>query len=80
MSYTILGRAIKTEYLAIGTLLSTVGISLAAASGGSKEPAPKNLQQVKESVKFESSSKEEEDLATSIKNFIKEAEKEGGGH
>ncbi|KAH9996215.1 hypothetical protein BJV77DRAFT_988112 [Russula vinacea] len=50
MSYTILGRAIKTEYLALGTLLSTVGLSYAAAS------------EVKDSVKFESSSKEEDEL------------------
>jgi len=50
-------------------------LSYAAASGGSKE-APSGskptLQQVKDSVKFESSSKEEEEF---IKNFIAEAEK-----
>ena len=57
---TILGRAIKTEYLALGTLLSTVGLSYAAASGGSKEApsgSKQTVQQVKDSVKFESSSK-----------------------
>ncbi|KAH9055628.1 hypothetical protein EDB87DRAFT_1639463 [Lactarius vividus] len=74
MSYTILGRAIKTEYLALGTLLSTVGLSYAAASGGSNEASgsKKTLQEVKDSVKFDSSSKEEEEF---IKNFIAEAEK-----
>ncbi|KAI0292883.1 hypothetical protein BC826DRAFT_911074, partial [Russula brevipes] len=72
-SSTILGRAIKTEYLALGTLLSTVGLSYAAASGGSKEAhsgPKKSLQEVRDSVKFESSSR-----AESIKNFIAEAEK-----
>ncbi|KAN0127218.1 hypothetical protein V8E53_014938 [Lactarius tabidus] len=79
MSYTILGRAIKTEYLALGTLLSTVGLSYVAASGGSKEASSgskKTLQEVKDSVKFDSSSKEEEELAESIKNFVAEAEKD----
>ncbi|KAI9458878.1 hypothetical protein BJY52DRAFT_1186646 [Lactarius psammicola] len=78
LTCTILGRAIKTEYLALGTLLSTVGLSYAAASGGSNEAASsskKSLQEVKDSVKFDSSSKEEEELAESIKNFIAEAEK-----
>ncbi|KAI0264736.1 hypothetical protein BC834DRAFT_882341 [Gloeopeniophorella convolvens] len=74
MSYTILGRAIKTEYLAIGTLLSTVGLAYVSSSGGSKDATPKNsLQAVRDSVKFESSSKEEEEF---IKTFIAEAEKE----
>ncbi|KAI0251902.1 hypothetical protein BJV78DRAFT_1207610 [Lactifluus subvellereus] len=75
MSYTILGRAIKTEYLALGTLLSTVGLSYAAASGGSKDAKPihkQTLQEVKDSVKLDSSSKEEEEF---IKNFVAEAEK-----
>ncbi|KAI0056591.1 hypothetical protein BV25DRAFT_1813743, partial [Artomyces pyxidatus] len=71
----ILGRAIKTEYLALGTLLSTVGLSYVAASGGSKDASAgkQTIQQVKESVKIDSGSKEEDDF---IKNFIKEAEKE----
>ncbi|KAF8480108.1 hypothetical protein DFH94DRAFT_740351 [Russula ochroleuca] len=75
MSYTILGRAIKTEYLALGTLLSTVGLSYAAASGGSKEApsgSKQTLREVKDSVKFESSSKEEEEF---IRKFVEEAEK-----
>ncbi|KAF8271842.1 hypothetical protein EI94DRAFT_1697857 [Lactarius quietus] len=74
---TILGRAIKTEYLALGTLLSTVGLSYVAASGGSKEGAgsKKTLQEVKDSVKINSSSKEEEELTESIRNFIAETEK-----
>ncbi|KAA1473070.1 hypothetical protein DENSPDRAFT_822327 [Dentipellis sp. KUC8613] len=75
----ILGRAIKTEYLALGTLLSTVGLSYLATAGGSKDKAsaPKQtLQQVKDAVTFDSKSKEEEDLMSSIKNFIAEAEKD----
>ncbi|TFY63485.1 hypothetical protein EVG20_g6298 [Dentipellis fragilis] len=60
MSYVILGRAIKTEYLALGTLLGTVGISYLAAAGGSKDAAsaPKQtLQQVKDAVTFDTKSK-----------------------
>jgi F-type H+-transporting ATPase subunit k len=59
-SSTILGRAIKTEYLTLGTLLSTAGLSYAAASGGSKAApsgSKQTLKDVKESVKFDSSSK-----------------------
>ncbi|THH13294.1 hypothetical protein EW146_g6907 [Bondarzewia mesenterica] len=75
MSYVILGRAIKSEYLALGTLLTTAGISYIAASGGSKESPKGSLQEVKDSVKIDSSSKEEENLMDSIKNFIAEEEK-----
>ncbi|CAL1709036.1 unnamed protein product [Somion occarium] len=79
MSYQIFGRAIKNEYLALGTLLTTVGVVL-AASGGKKEthiPAAGAgkpvLEQVKETVPINASSKEEEEF---IKKFIAEAEKE----
>ncbi|KAI0280381.1 hypothetical protein BGY98DRAFT_964117 [Russula aff. rugulosa BPL654] len=75
MSYTILGRAIKTEYLVLGTLFSTVGLSYAAASGGSKSApsgSKQTLQEVKGSVKFDSSSKEEDEF---IRKFVEEAEK-----
>ncbi|EPQ53438.1 hypothetical protein GLOTRDRAFT_100603 [Gloeophyllum trabeum ATCC 11539] len=67
-SYTILGRAVKNEYLAIGTLLGTAALALGATGG--KKDAPKD---VKEAVKFESSSKEEADF---IKKYIEEAEKD----
>jgi hypothetical protein len=59
-SSTILGRAIKTEYLVLTTLFSTVGLSYAAASGGSKSApsgSKQTLQEVKGAVKFDSSSK-----------------------
>jgi len=52
----ILGRAIKTEYLALGTLLGTVGLSM-SLSGGSKDTKPKTIEQVKESVGLNASSK-----------------------
>ena len=56
----ILGRAVKSEHLAIGTLLSVVGVTYASMSGGSKSQASQgkqSLQQIKESVKIEASSK-----------------------
>ncbi|CDO73692.1 hypothetical protein BN946_scf185015.g20 [Trametes cinnabarina] len=77
MSYVILGRAIKNEYLALGTILGTVGLTM-LATGGKKDAAPKpeTLEQAKETVKINASSKEEEELMNSIKKFIAEAEKE----
>ncbi|ETW75900.1 hypothetical protein HETIRDRAFT_106543 [Heterobasidion irregulare TC 32-1] len=73
-SYSVvLGRAVKTEFLALGTLVGTAALSYAAASGGSKEAPKTSLQEVKDAVKIDSSSKEEEDF---IKTFIAEAEKE----
>ena len=55
----IFGRAIKNEYLALGTLIGTVGLSVLAAGGGKKDaPAAKpTLEQVKDSVKIDASSK-----------------------
>ena len=53
----ILGRAVKTEFLALGTLVGTAALSYAAASGGSKEAPKTSLQEVKDSVKIDSSSK-----------------------
>ncbi|KAI0765385.1 hypothetical protein C8Q74DRAFT_1288075 [Fomes fomentarius] len=75
MSYVILGRAIKNEYLALGTIFGTVGATLLATSGGKKaSPAAKpTLEQVKDSVKISASSREEEEF---IKAFIADAEKE----
>ncbi|KAI1798079.1 hypothetical protein LXA43DRAFT_7483 [Ganoderma leucocontextum] len=75
MSYVILGRAIKNEYLALGTIFGTVGLSMLATSGGKKEaPAAKpTLEQVKDTVKIDASSKEEEDF---IRKFVAEAEKD----
>lgn len=52
----ILGRTIKNEYLALGTLLGTVGLAM-SLSGGSKDTKPKTIDQVKESVNLNASSK-----------------------
>lgn len=72
MSYVVLGRAIKTEYLALGTLFGTVGLAM-GLSGGSKDTKPKTVEQVKESVSLNASSKDEEAF---IRQFIADAEKE----
>lgn len=53
----IAGRAIKSEYLSIGTLLTTAGIAAVSLSGGSKkEAAPTGqaapVSAVKEQEKF----------------------------
>lgn len=59
----ILGRAIKNEYLAIGTLLGTAGLTFAAMGGSKKDAhAPsgsgkQTIAQVKESVKFNAGSR-----------------------
>ncbi len=59
----ILGRAIKNEYLALGTLLSTAGLTFASLGGSKKDAhAPsgsgkQSIEQVKESVKFSAGSR-----------------------
>ncbi|TFY64596.1 hypothetical protein EVJ58_g2525 [Rhodofomes roseus] len=77
MSYVILGRAIKNEYLALGTIATAVGIGL-LSTGGKKEAAPPStgkspIEAVKETVKFNAGSSEEEQF---IKKFVEDAEKE----
>lgn len=80
MSYVILGRAIKNEYLALGTIFSAVSIGMLASGGKKETPAPSAgksvLEQAKESVKFNAGSSEEEQLMDSIKKFVEEAEKD----
>ncbi|KIJ63759.1 hypothetical protein HYDPIDRAFT_29110 [Hydnomerulius pinastri MD-312] len=73
----ILGRAIKTEYLTLGTLFAT-GTAVFASMGGKKDTsAGKPLaERVKEAVPITAGSSEEEEF---IKNFMAEAEKESGG-
>ncbi|KAG8933558.1 hypothetical protein FRC03_005977 [Tulasnella sp. 419] len=74
MSYVIAGRAIKNEYLALGTLLSVGALSWGLTSGSSSKPKapPKS-----EPIKVPGASGEEEDF---IKAFVAEAEKaEAGG-
>ncbi|VDC07373.1 unnamed protein product [Peniophora sp. CBMAI 1063] len=75
MSYVIFGKAIKNEYLALGTLLSTVGLAVSMTGGKKDAAAPKAAAPA---TVGSSSSKEEDEF---IANFIKEAEKESGaGH
>ncbi|KIP09922.1 hypothetical protein PHLGIDRAFT_288475 [Phlebiopsis gigantea 11061_1 CR5-6] len=59
MSYIIAGRAIKNEYLALGTLGLTGLLTSLAMGGGKKEASTgkQTIQQIKEAVKFDSSSR-----------------------
>ncbi|KAH7882818.1 hypothetical protein F5I97DRAFT_133061 [Phlebopus sp. FC_14] len=76
MSYVIFGRAIKTEYLTLGTLFTTGTIAYASMGGKKDTSAGKPMaERVKEAVPISAGSSEEEQF---IKNFIAEAEKEGG--
>ncbi|EEB95640.1 hypothetical protein MPER_05355 [Moniliophthora perniciosa FA553] len=84
MSYQILGRTIKNEYLALSVMGSAIGGALLATRGGKKEPVSSGssksvIEKVKESVPIAAGSSEEEQLIASIKNFIAEAEKEASG-
>ncbi|KIJ15320.1 hypothetical protein PAXINDRAFT_99540 [Paxillus involutus ATCC 200175] len=81
MSYVIFGRAIKNEYLTLGTLFAT-GTAVFASMGGKKDASAANkplAERVSEAVPIKAGSSEEEELMNSIKNFLAEAEKEGGG-
>jgi len=80
MSYVIFGRAIKTEYLTLGTLFTTGAVTYASLGGSKKEaPSPGKplVERVKEAVPIKAGSSEEEQF---IKNFIAEAEKEDAKH
>jgi F-type H+-transporting ATPase subunit k len=54
----IFGRAIKNEYLALGTIGATI-FGTMAAMGGKKEATtkPTTIEQVKEAVKFNAGSR-----------------------
>ncbi|KIM55713.1 hypothetical protein SCLCIDRAFT_133958, partial [Scleroderma citrinum Foug A] len=74
----IFGRAIKTEYLTLGTLFATAATAY-SAMGGKKDTTAASkpiAERVSEAVPINAASKEEEEF---IKNFIAEAEKESGG-
>ncbi|KAI6104167.1 hypothetical protein F5141DRAFT_1127630 [Pisolithus sp. B1] len=80
MSYVIFGRAIKTEYLTLGTLFATGLLTYSSLGGKKASPAGKTVsERVNEAAPIKAASKEEEELMNSIKHFIAEAEKEGGG-
>ncbi|KIO29304.1 hypothetical protein M407DRAFT_242657 [Tulasnella calospora MUT 4182] len=72
MSYVIAGRAIKSEYLALGTLFST-GL-LAYASMGGKKAAPAGSSAP---IVVPDASKDEQDF---VRQFIEAAEKEEAHH
>ncbi|KAI5118604.1 hypothetical protein M0805_004179 [Coniferiporia weirii] len=87
MSYQIFGRAIKTEYLSLGTIIASASLAYASMSGGKKEAAPpsgasmkETIQKVKESVPLSAGSSEEEQLFDSIKKFIEEEERKASHH
>jgi len=80
MTYTILGRAIKNEHLALAVLASTFGGAWLSTRGGKSQQAPiagQSIQAVKESVPINASSSDEEQF---IKDFIAEAEKGDAKH
>ncbi|KAJ3536597.1 hypothetical protein NMY22_g5962 [Coprinellus aureogranulatus] len=56
MSYQVLGRAIKNEYLALGTFGLAFGSAFLATRGGDKK-APSNPQEAKAAVPINASSK-----------------------
>lgn len=77
MSYVIFGRAIKTEYLTLGTLFATAATAYSAMGNKDASAASKPIaERVSEAVPINAATKEEEEF---IKNFIAEAEKESGG-
>lgn len=74
MSYVILGRAVKTEYLTLGTLFGTATIAYAALR---KDPSstPRTMaKRVEAAVPIQASSNDEDEF---IRTFVAEAEKEG---
>ncbi|CDZ98707.1 Protein of unknown function DUF2611 [Phaffia rhodozyma] len=68
--YTILGKFIKNEYIALATYF-TIGAGTYLATNKPAVPKPTVL----ETVKNIAGSSEEEDLANSIRKFIADAEK-----
>ncbi|ADV19736.1 hypothetical protein I315_03892 [Cryptococcus gattii Ru294] len=72
MSYTIAGRAIKNEYLALGTIISTIGIAVASSGGSDKAAASSAPVSVSDDKTITGETPEEEDF---IRQFVAEAEK-----
>ncbi|KAG5220987.1 hypothetical protein IMY05_C4485000400 [Salix suchowensis] len=74
-SIVILGRAIKSEYLALGTIFSTIGVASLFTGGKKAEPIPAPgksiIETVKEAVPINAGSR-----VDSIRKYIAEAEKE----
>ncbi|GFZ44525.1 hypothetical protein JCM24511_02248 [Saitozyma sp. JCM 24511] len=72
MSYNIAGMAIKNEYLALGTILTTIAVG-ATQLGGSKDAGSKAPAPIAQDTSIAASSSAEEDF---IRQFVAEAEKE----
>ncbi|RXW21985.1 hypothetical protein EST38_g3876 [Candolleomyces aberdarensis] len=84
MSYQIFGRAIKNEYLALGTFATAFGGAFLATRGGEKKAPPADVKQAKAEVPINAGSKYvvgslSGDEEAFIRQFIAEAEKEGAG-
>ncbi|WVW81239.1 hypothetical protein I302_103230 [Kwoniella bestiolae CBS 10118] len=71
MSYNIAGRAIKNEYLVLGTIAATVGIAVSSMGGGDKSSSSSAPVPVKEDKTITGETPEEEDF---IRQFVSEAE------
>ncbi|WWC90221.1 uncharacterized protein L201_005154 [Kwoniella dendrophila CBS 6074] len=72
MSYTIAGRAIKNEYLVLGTIAATVGIAVSSMGGDkSKSSSSSAPVPVKEDKTISGETPEEEDF---IRQFVSDAE------
>ncbi|WOO85122.1 uncharacterized protein LOC62_06G008621 [Vanrija pseudolonga] len=65
MSYNIAGHAIKNEYLALGTILSTIGIAVVASGGGDKKKAAAPAPIAKDTT-INTGDKDEDALSESV--------------
>ncbi|KAG9034728.1 hypothetical protein FRB95_012678 [Tulasnella sp. JGI-2019a] len=70
MSYQIAGRAVKSQWLALGTLLGTPIVVYPFLGGGDKKPASAKPAP----IAVPGASSDEQEF---IKNFVEAAEKEG---
>ncbi|KAL7420370.1 hypothetical protein Q5752_005340 [Cryptotrichosporon argae] len=77
MSYTIAGRVIKNEYIAIGTILSTIGIAVASSSGGDKKATSSAPVPIANDTSISAGTSEEDAF---IRQFVAEAEKDEKKH
>jgi len=79
MSYVIAGRTIKNEYLALTTLLSTVGIaSWASSGGGKKNQTPASASATESLIQSAKGTFKSEDEEAFIRDFIANANAEEG--
>ncbi|WVQ94092.1 hypothetical protein IAU59_001170 [Kwoniella sp. CBS 9459] len=77
MSYNIAGRAIKNEYLVLGTIAATVGIAVSSMGGDKKASSTSAPVPVKEDKTITGETPEEEDF---IRQFVSDAEKSDKAH